>query len=152
MVLATALAVGCGGGSTSPDDGNSNTNGAKVLTATINGTSFTATTVTSAYLGGNFTIVGNDGTRSLQIAAINLTGPGTYSLNFPNPYSALGMIVDGTGQFSTAGGGTGSFVLTTAVLGHVKGTFTFTAYTSAGTGLGKPVVTVTNGVFDLTNP
>jgi hypothetical protein len=88
----------------------------------------------------------------LQISAINLTGPGTYSLNVGNPNSGLAMVGDGTGQFSSGFGGTGTLVVTTAVLGHVKGTFTFTAYTSAGTGAGKPVVTVTNGVFDLTNP
>jgi hypothetical protein len=68
-------------------------------------------------------------------------------------YSALAQVISGTtGQFSTGFDGTGTLTLTTAVLGHIKGQFTFTAYTDAGGGLGKPVVTVLNGVFDITAP
>jgi hypothetical protein len=55
-------------------------------------------------------------------------------------------------QFSSGYGGTGTVTITTARLGRITGTFTFTAYTSAGTGLGKPVVTVLNGVFDISSP
>jgi hypothetical protein len=153
ITVAAALAIGCGGSSTGPDGtGGPNTN-AKVLTATINGSPFTATTLVGAYLGGSLTINGFNSVRSLNISAINLNGPGTYSLGLGNPNSALAQVADGTtGQFSTGYGGTGTLTLTIATLGHIKGQFTFTAYTSAGGGLGKPVVTVLDGVFDITTP
>ena len=154
LAVAAALAIGCGGGSTNPD-GTPNTNGnTKVLTATINGTAFTATTVSGAYLNGSISINGYNNQRSLTISAIGLNGPGTYSLTRGNPNSALAQIIGDAvaGTFSTGFGGAGSITLTTAVLGHIKGTFTFTAYTVAGGGLGQPVVTVQNGTFDITNP
>jgi len=152
IAAVCAMAAGCGGTKATEGPTGSNTS-AKVLTASVNGTAFAATTVSGGFLNGSLTIAGVNGLRSLNIAAINLSGPGTYSLNMGNPNSALAMFGDGnTGQFSTGYGGTGSLTLTTATLGHIKGTFTFTAYTSAGGGLGKPVVTVLDGVFDITIP
>ena len=154
LVLATTLALACGGGGTGPDGTPNNNTNTKVITATINGTAFTATTVSGAYLGGSLSINGTSNQRSISISAIGLNGPGTYSLTRGNPNSALAQIGGdaAAGTFSTGFGGAGSITLTTAVLGHIKGTFTFTAYTVAGGGLGQPVVTVQNGVFDITSP
>ena len=154
IIVAAALIVGCGSSGTGPDGtGNTNTS-TKVLTATINGTAFTATTVSGAYFNGTISINGSSNQRSLTISAIGLNGPGTYSLTRGNPNSALAQVIGdaAAGTYSTGFGGAGSIKLTTAVLGHIKGTFTFTAYTVNGGGLGQPVVTVQNGTFDITNP
>jgi hypothetical protein len=151
-VFACASILACGGGSTGPAD-DASTTGSKVITATINGAPFVATTISAGYIGGTVSINGTNSTHTLSIAAINLTGPGTYALNVGNPNSALAQVQDpATNQFSTGFGGTGTLTLTIATIQHVKGTFTFTAYTVAGGGLGKPVVTVQNGVVDVTSP
>lgn len=151
LVFATLATAAC---SSNTDDNGGNNNGTThTLTATINGTAFVGTTVSGAYFNGNLTIGGVNGNRSLHINATNLAGTGTYSLNTGNPNSALGEIIDGDlGQFSSGSGGVGTMTLTAASLTRVTGTFSFTAYTSAGTGLGKPVMTVTNGAFDITSP
>jgi hypothetical protein len=154
LIAATALAIGCGGSGDSTGPTDEHPTNAKVLTATINSAAFTANTVSGGYLNGALTINGVNGVRSLTISAIGLNGPGTYSLSFGNANSALAQIIDGnTGQFSTGfTGGSGSITLSVATLGHVKGQFNFIAYTTAGTAAGRPVVTVQNGVFDITNP
>lgn len=162
LLLATAVvAIGCGGGgggSTGPNNNNGNNNGnnggsVKVVTATLNGQPFTATTVSGAYLSGQLSITAFNASRSINITAINLAGTGTISLNVGNQWSALGQIGGATeGTYSTGYGGVGTVTLTTATLFRVTGTFSFTAYSSSGSGLGQPVITVTNGVFDISNP
>jgi hypothetical protein len=153
LVLCMSTAACSGDGYGGPNNNGNNNGTAKVLTATINGTAFAATSVTAAFLNGNLAIAGVSGGRSIQLNAVNVSGPGTISLNLGNQWSALGQHIDGSvGQFSTGYGGTGSLTLTTATLSRVTGTFTFTAYTSAGGGLGKPVITVLNGLFDITSP
>jgi hypothetical protein len=152
LTIVALAAMGCGGSDSTGGDNNNNGH-VRTLTATINGTAFVGTTVSGAYLDGSLTVAGVNGNRSLHINATNLTGTGTYSLNTGNPNSALGEIVDGDlGQFSSGSGGVGTMTLTAASLSRVTGTFSFTAYTSAGTGLGKPVMTVINGVFDISSP
>lgn len=150
------LAAACGGGNdgTGPDpDPDPDPNGGnRTLSATINGSAFTATLVSGTYFNGTFTVNGVNGNRSITISAVNLNGAGTYPLNFGNQFSALAQHTDATAgnQFSTGyQGGTGTLVLTTAELGHIAGTFTFIAYTVNGTGLGMPVATVQNGSFNI---
>ena len=163
VILATTV-VSCGGGSntTAPNGNNGNNppnnqpgGSVKVVTATINGAPFTATTVVGAWLNGaGISITAQNATRTISISANNVPGPGTITFGIGNQWSALAQIVgDATnGTFSTGFGGTGSLTLTTATLFRITGTFTFTAYTVAGGGLGQPVVTVTNGTFDISNP
>jgi hypothetical protein len=142
------LAMAC-----SSDNAGSDNGKAKVLTAIVNGAAFSATTVSAGYLDGNLTVGGFTGLKNLSINATNLTGPGTYSFNVGNQWSALAEWIDGdVGSFSSGYGGVGTLTLTTATLSRVTGTFSFTAYTSAGTGAGKPVVTVLSGVIDVTSP
>lgn len=150
LAIAALTTVGCGGGGTTT---NNNNNSARTLTATINGTAFVGTTVSGTYYNGNLTVAGVNGNRSVHINATNLAGTGTYSFGIGNPNSALGEVIDADlGQFSSGYGGVGTMTLTAASLTRVTGTFSFTAYTSAGTGLGKPVMTVINGVFDISVP
>ena len=154
LSILALTAIACGGASTDPGGGGTTTGGsAKVLTATINGVAFSATIVSGGYLNGLLTINGVNGLKTITINAGNVSGPSTISLNMGNAWSATGDVIDGnSGHFSSGIGGTGSLTLTTATLGRITGTFTFTGYTSAGTGASKPVVTVLNGVFDITNP
>jgi hypothetical protein len=161
LILA-ASAASCGGGSetTAPNGNNGNNNPpnnnpggtVKVLTASFNGTPFSATTLNGAYLNGSLSINGYDSQRTLTISAINIAGPGTITFGIGNQWSALAQSIDNRGSFSTGFGGTGTLTLTTATLFRVTGTFTFTAYTVAGGGLGQPVITVLNGTFDISNP
>jgi hypothetical protein len=150
--------VGCGGGSTGPAGNNGNNPPAgsvKVFAATINGAPFSGQTVVGAFLNGaGLTITANNGQgRSITISAINVPGPGTINFGLGNQWSALAQMIDNTqGTFSTGFGGTGTLTLTTATLFRIVGTFTFTAYTSAGTGVGNAVITVQNGTFDISNP
>lgn len=162
LLILAAFVVSCGGGSnaTAPNGNNGNNNppnnqpGAtvKVLTASVNGTAFSATTLSGAYLNGSLTINGYDAQRTLTISAINIAGPGTITLGQGNQWSALAQSIDNRGHFSTGFGGTGTLTLTTATLFRITGTFTFTAYTVNGGGLGQPVITVLNGSFDISNP
>ena len=163
LILATSVAS-CGGGSdtTAPNGNNGNNNppggnpsgSVKVVTATINGVAFTGTTVVGGYLNGSLTINATNAQRSITISAIKVAGPGTIALGVGNQWSALAQVIgDNTaGTYSTGFGGTGTLTLTTATLFRISGTFTFTAYTVAGGGLGQPVVTVLNGAFDISTP
>lgn len=160
-MLVLVFAVGCGGGSTEPDendgDGNPPPGGSvKVFTATVNGAQCSGgvNAIVGAYLGGNLTITAGCGQRSITISALNLNGPGTITLGQGNQWSALAQVIDGgaQGTYSTGFGGTGTLTLTTANLFRITGTFSFIAYTLAGGGLGQLVVTVQNGTFDISNP
>jgi hypothetical protein len=155
------VVLGCGGGSTEPDENNGDTNpppggSVKVFTATINGAqcSGAAGEIVGAYLGGNLTITAGCGQRSFSISALNLNAPSTITFGQGNQWSALAQVITGgaQGTYSTGFGGTGTLTLTTATLFRITGTFSFTAYTVAGGGLGQPVVTVQNGTFDISNP
>jgi hypothetical protein len=158
-LLGVLAVLGCGGGSTGPDE-NNGTNpppggSVKVFTATINGAQCTGAVdaIVGAYLGGNLTINAGCGQRSVTINALNLSAPSTITLGQGNQWSALAQVISGTeGTYSTGFGGTGTLTLTTATLFRITGTFSFTAYTVAGGGLGQPVVTVQNGTFDISNP
>jgi hypothetical protein len=154
LAAALMLSVGCSSDTTDPN--NNNNNSVKVFTATINGAQYTSTITTGAYSNGQLAIAGNNGLgRSIHITAVNLTGAGTYTLNRGNQFTAVAQIIDLTTatQYSTALlGGTGTLTLTTATPQRVTGSFSFIAYTSAGTGAGQLVVTVQNGTFDITTP
>ena len=154
IAVAGLLAMGCGS-STGPDDpGTLSTDAvAKVVRATIDDSAFAATSVRGAFRNGSLSIFGTNGRRSVMISATNLASAGTYLFYTGNPYTALAIIVDGNaGQFSTGYGGHGTLILTMAAPEHIRGNFRFTAYTSAGSGPGKPVATVVDGVFDITTP
>lgn len=150
------LVAACGGGSTGPNNNNQPPPGGsvKVLTATINGAAFTGNEIVGAFLqGSGITINATGTTRSITISG-NIPGTGTYQLGQGNQWSLLAQVHgDATaGTYSTGFGGAGTFTVEIATLFRIKGTFSFTAYTVAGGGVGKPVVTVQNGTFDISNP
>jgi hypothetical protein len=159
-VLALAFAAtACGDDSpSSPDDNENPGTPSKVLTGTANGASWTATVVTGGFLNGNVIIAGNNGTSgsngtsSLSINMAGVPGPGTYNLGPGNGYGLAQWINGDVGVFSTLGtGGTGSITITTATLSRLAGTFTFVARNTVA-GAATPSMTVTNGVFNITNP
>lgn len=156
FLIALAI-LGCTGSPAGPNNNNGNNSGvsgsAKLLTATWNGTAWTATAPLGAWFNGNFSVSGHDGQgHSLIIAGVNVTGPGTYSLAQGNANNLLGQIVDSsTGQLSTGyANGTGTLALTVVSLTRLTGTFSFTAATAAGSA--GPTIVITNGTFDLSNP
>jgi hypothetical protein len=109
--------------------------------------------VIGRFRNGSLSITGVNGSRTVMITAGNLPSAGSYLLYAGNPYTALATIIDGsTGQFSTGYGGWGTLILTVASPEHIRGNFHFTAYTSVGSGAGKPVATVVDGVFDIATP
>jgi hypothetical protein len=158
IVIATcsaflaSLSAGCGG-TTQPSQ-----NGVKTLTATITPvptslgqqvaapTAFTAINVTGALLAnGTVGIAGTKNGPSLNINLTNITGAGTYPITSAS-WS------DSTGVFVVFNGGSGSITFSTATTARIAGTFSFTANDIPNGNPAQKRVSVTNGVFDITNP
>ena len=142
LVFSVFLFAGCDSGSDDGDGGGGSGNG--TLTATVGGSSFTATTIVALYTNGVLSIAGNLGATSPQ-RQINLNVPG----------AALGT----RALFGTATYGEGSSLTDlkayAAISGSVtidelsdsgaKGTFSFTGRANDNT-----EISVTNGEFDVT--
>jgi hypothetical protein len=154
-LFATLTASGCGGGGDAVGpDADVTPAGTKRLTASHDGAAWTASVRLGAFNQGGLTIAGHDGAgRNLNIAALRITGPGTYALGPGNAAGAVATWVDGTGQYSSAAsGGSGTITLTAASLTRVAGTFSFVASSPAASTGQARTVTITNGAFDLSNP
>jgi Family of unknown function (DUF6252) len=151
LLAAALFAFGCGGSSSTGPTTSNNTSGSgsgRTMTATYNGATFAPTLLTSAYLNGAVAVNAADNARSLLIQAVNISGPGTYSLAPGNPNSALGQWIDATGSYSTGYvGGTGSVTLTVVQLGRVAGSFTFTVKN-----VNAATTVALNGTFDIKFP
>jgi hypothetical protein len=131
-------------------------NAGSKLSATLNGASYNASDVSSAFNNGVLTVVGNNATRSLTISlpGVPVTGVGTYTLGAASG-RVMGMsVLNGTqlaGTYSSSvTGGSGSVTITSLTTTRIKGTFTATLG-AAGSGA-TGTVTVTNGSFDLGRP
>jgi len=155
-ILAVVIAIGCGGDdSTGPSGDDNNSNGPiSILSLSANGATLSAGTISGAWNNGQFALSGIFGTgagiRSLNISALSFAGPGTYQLGPGNPSTAIVTWIDGTGSYSTlAAGASGTITLTIAQLGHIKGTFSFTAKTVASSGAPALTATITNGEFEV---
>ncbi len=155
---ATLFVVACSGvgDGTGPvvtiGDGTTGGTTSKVLSATANGTEWTATTLSGGFDGGSITIGGTDGAASLQISIPGATGPGTWTLGPGNANAAVAFWADSTGTYtSAAADGSGVVTVTTATTSRITGSFSFAATTGV-TGSGAPMVTVTAGAFDITTP
>ena len=154
-ILAGAVAVvslGCAGssGSTGPST-TTTTTPVHAISATVNGAAWSATVVSGGYGSGSFTLAGTGAGSTINIAGISMNGPGTYSLANSNPQSAQSLWVDNTGTYqSLATGGSGQLVLTTAVLGHIKGSFDFTGTFLVSLQQTRTVRVI--GTFEVTSP
>jgi hypothetical protein len=70
-----------------------------------NGTSWVATNRVFAAFNGNFNVSGNDGAgHNLNISALDINDPGTYSLGPGNANTAIAQWIDGTGTYSSPTG------------------------------------------------
>lgn len=144
LAVGAALWLGCGGGDGNTGPNNGPNNGS--LSATVDGSSWSAANVaavrSSGFVGigagasdlstisfafpdhtGTFTVAGQDGTNASYI-----TGGKTWTATF------------GTG-------GSGTITVTALDASHVAGTFSFTAPGLSGGATGTK--TVTNGTFDI---
>ena len=116
------------------------------MTASYNGTAFTPTVLTSAYLGGQTVVTANDGTRNLLINGNSITAIGAYSAAQGNPNSLLVQWLDGV-TYSTGYGGTGTVTFSVLQLGRVAGSFNVVAKTVNGSASMSLV-----GLFDIKYP
>lgn len=145
--------LACGGKSSTAPPGNTNTGTGttRTMTLTYNGVAFTASTLISAYLGGNVTVNANDTQRSLGITAVGVNTTGTYSLASGNANSALVQWIADTGNFSSIGVGAGGTVTFTILqLGRVAGSLNVIVRNQNAQGATQFITLV--GTFDIPFP
>ncbi|MEM6783891.1 MAG: DUF6252 family protein [Bacteroidota bacterium] len=141
--FALTLAA-CDSDGSNDDDNNGGGLGADV-TAVVDGTTWTATTLSAAGRDEDDTSFGFGGFAadgsSITVAVQSLTA-GTYSTanqDFVGVYAATSTGI----PFTTALGGSGTITVSSITTGRVRGTFSFTASNGSGT------VSVTSGEFDV---
>jgi Family of unknown function (DUF6252) len=154
VLLASAA---CGGSSTSAT-GTANSGGTTVtqlhgtMTASIDGSGWTAIAITTAsYTNGILSIGGADGSSPIRSIGLALTtaGPGTFTIgSLPSAANAVLSIGIGPTWTANAGGGTGTIIVTALSSTAASGTFLFTAVAAAGGAIGTHVVT--SGAFNIT--
>ena len=139
-LAATVLAGGC----SDDETGNNNDNS---LSATIDGTAFTATTVQGTYSSNLLAFSGLNGTTSVTFAVPNVTATGTFQLGVGQ--AGIAQVNVGTQNWTTAlTGGTGSLTVTALSSSEATGTFTFSAPATTSTGA-TGTKAVTSGSFTI---
>jgi hypothetical protein len=119
------------------------------ISASVDGVAWRgAVSARATTTNGLVSITGQDTDTRLISLAFFASGPGTVSLNYPNPsHGSMNL----GGQFwdtATFPGGTGSVVVTTITATRVTGTFSMTMQPSQTNTNPRPAQ-VTNGQFDL---
>ncbi|HEX3928009.1 MAG TPA: DUF6252 family protein [Gemmatimonadales bacterium] len=152
FLSALALAA-CGGSSTPTGSNNNNGNNTNVhgtMTATVNGSAFSASYISRATVSGNIIsivgeqVLGTTNITSITFAVGNIS-VGTFSLANTDAHGGNAILTLGTNVYSSAAsGGSGSVIFTAYDSTHIAGTFSFVGVASTGN------ATVTNGQFDLT--
>lgn len=122
------------------------TNGS--MTATIDGSSFSANSIAATYLSGILAVGGTDSQgRGIGIAA-QVPGPGTFTVGVTSPAN-FSVTIGAAGWQAAITLGSGSVTVTSISATGAKGTFQFTAGPVPGTAAtGNKVVTA--GAFDVT--
>ena len=149
VAVSLLLAVACGGGGggkTATGPANPGTTGAGSMSATIDGSAWTAVAVTTGITNGVRIISGSDLARSVAMSFL-VTGTGTQQFSTS---VALGVVIIGLQSWdaSSSNGATGSVTITTLTSNRAVGTFSFTA--KASTASTTPATRqVTNGKFDV---
>ena len=142
---ALVVAAACGGG----DDGPTNPQNASdsTLAATIDGTAFSATTVTVFNSTGHILLIGVNETQSMGLGFD--TKLGTQSSGTGGTASASVVIGQGSwGAGPALSASSGTLTVTTATANRVTGTFSFTAV-SIGAVTTPATRQLTNGRFDV---
>ncbi len=130
-------------------------NAGKTMTATLNGTAWTAPNIVVQPLAGNqLNISTSGGTYSVSLNLAAITGPGTYALGTAAPLRAI-IVGGGTGGINSPNccyglnaSDTGTVTITTLTADRVIGTFSATLGAqpvNQATG----TMVITNGKFDL---
>ena len=149
VVLTLSLSAACGGGSKSTGvQIGGVTNG--TFRATLDGTVWIpiGRVVVQRPTATSVAMFAVSTTYAMSIVALNVSGPGTTSLNdLVSNGSHASVSKVGTPGWNTGNtGGTGSVIITTLTPSHLVGTFSFDA-PSSGAGA---AIHVTSGTFDLT--
>jgi hypothetical protein len=157
-IVATLVALGCGGGdddggTTGPggNNGGNATNG--TFRVAINGTTWSATGTITVNRQNNFVGLAGSGfagntAYSIVLGIGNATGPGAHNLNvYAGGDGSSVTIGSATIGYSTAfQGGSGTVTITSLTSNRIVGTFSGTAIANGG---GSNLV-LTNGTFDVT--
>jgi hypothetical protein len=153
LVSITLLvsSAACGGSSDSTTGTNGSNNSGAAMSATIDGTAWSAPSPAASYQDTRVTIVGADVSlaNSITMSFVAAT-TGTYSFALSSTSSAVAILTKNKGAqgFSTAAqAGGGSVTVTTLTAHHLVGTFAFDA---VGTPASLGTAHVTNGKFDIT--
>jgi hypothetical protein len=144
------VAIGaCGGSSDSTSPGSTSS---FHMTAKIDGSAFAANTVGSTtatqVLPGQYTLIGFQGSTSLNFSLANIRGPGTYPLGVgPQVPGGSVIVANASGGWATVqSGADGTITITSLSTTEIAGTFSFVAG-AQGTGSGSK--TVTDGDFRI---
>ena len=152
-ILGTAALVvvaACGGGSSDkgPTNPNQNPNSNRSMSARVDGTAWTATSVAAGVTNGVLIIAGTNVTQTVTVSAVVSQGTGTQTVGQTS--LASGSLLVGQQQWSASGlqGGTGSVTLTTLTATRAVGSFSFTVQgrTQGATPASRQI---TSGVFDV---
>ena len=156
LTIVMCSLAACGGSSssvTSPTTGGTTVTPLHgTMTAVIDGSAWTAVTISTAtYANGILSIGGADSSSPIRSIGLALTtsGPGTFTMG-TLPSGANGVLSIGIGPTWTANvlGGTGTIVVTSLSSTAANGTFLFTPIASAGGATGTHAIT--SGVFNIT--
>jgi Family of unknown function (DUF6252) len=146
---ALVFVAACGGGSDGgPTNPNQNPNSNRSMSARVDGTAWTATSVAAGVTNGLLIIAGSNITQTFAIAAAVNQGTGTQTVG---PTSVTyGNLMVGQQSWAANGsqGGTGSITLTTLTANRAVGTFSFTlkALSQGATPASRQI---TSGAFDV---
>jgi hypothetical protein len=148
LLLSSAA---CGGSSDSPTGTTGSNNSNAPMSATIDGTAWSAPSPAATYQDTRVTIVGADALAANTITMSFVAATtGTYSFALTGNSSAVAILTKNKGAqgFSTAAQtGGGSVTVTTLTAHHMVGTFAFDA---VGNPASLGTAHVTNGKFDIT--
>ena len=146
MSAALVVAAACGGGG---DDGPTNpqTTSDSTLAATVDGTPFSAATLSVLTSTGHIILIGVNGTQSMGLGfdtKLGVQASGTGG-------TATGTVTIGQGSWGAGpalAASSGTLTVTTATANHVAGTFSFSMVTIGA--VSTPATRqVTNGRFDV---
>ena len=151
LALLTGLTLldACGGDTATPSGGNNNTTGP--MSASLNGTGWTASTASAVAASNLIVISGSRLTTpnyTLSFTLSNIGGTGVYALGVGvNMFGGYVVASSSAGGWSTPqSGAAGEINIATLTAARIAGTFTFTATAQSGT-TGNLVAT--NGAFDV---
>lgn len=140
------LSFACGGGSKNPAAPPNNPNAVGSMSASIDGTNWSAIAVTARKSNGIVIASGSDAVRTVTISFLP-NGTGNQQIAANSVALAILLIGGQSWSANAVGQGGGTVNLTTLTATRAVGTFTFTAVASQGT---TPATRqVTNGKFDV---